>query len=167
MNPFNGGWLIPLTLIGAMVLAVARLPIDTPQWVLWLRPEWALAALFCWTVVAPERTGMASAWVAGLFFDALLGPSHPLGLHGACFAFTVFVAAQLYERLRMYNVLQQAAVAFVVVLAAEAFKTLVRSILANDIEWSWLVALPAVSTMLVYPLVAAIVRPLADRFMLR
>ena len=87
-----------------------------------------------------------------------------MGCTAPCFAFTVFVAAQLYERLRMYNVVQQAAVVFVVVLAAEAFKTLARSVLTDGIEWSWLVALPAISTMLVYPLVAAIVRPLADRF---
>ena len=165
MNPLNGGWLIPATLVAAMVLAIARLPGDPPQWLVWLRPEWALATLFCWTVAAPARTGVATAWLAGLFFDALLGASHPFGLHGACFAFAVFVAGALNERLRMYNVVQQAAVVFAVVLAAQLFKMLARGAVTDHVEWSPLVALPALTTMLVYPGIAAAVQPLADRFL--
>ena len=164
MNPFNGGWLILATLLVAMVLAVARLPADTPQWLAWLRPEWGLAVLFCWTVAAPTRTGMATAWLLGLLFDALAGPSYPFGVHGACFAFAVFVAAQLHERLRMYNPVQQAVVAFVVVLVAQLFQGVVRAAVTNDVEWTWMMVLPACTTMLVHPLLAVVVRGLADRF---
>lgn len=164
MNPLNGGWLIALTLLGAMVLAVARLPDGAPHWLTWLRPEWGVALLFCWTVAAPARVGMAWAWIAGLFFDALLGPSYPLGIHGACFAFAVFVAAQLHERLRMYNLLQQALVAFFVVLVALLFQGVVRATVTDHVQWTWFLVLPAVTTMLVYPLLAVVVGGLADRF---
>lgn len=164
MNPLNGGWLIVLTLLCAMVLAVARLPEGAPHWLAWLRPEWGLVLLFCWTISAPARIRMASAWIAGLFFDALLGPSYPFGIHGACFVFAVFVAAQLNERLRMYNLVQQALVAFVVVMVAQLFQGVVRATVTNHIEWSWVLVLPAVTTMLVYPLLAVFVGALADRF---
>ena len=46
MSFAKGGWLIPLSLLVAMVLAIARLPGELPQWVDGLRPAWALALLF-------------------------------------------------------------------------------------------------------------------------
>ena len=166
MNPAKGGWLIPLSLLAAMALRIAPLPGEPPEWVGWLRPDWAVALFFYWTVTMPGRTGMLSAWLAGLLFDALLGGSYPLGLHGAGFAFTVFVATALRARLQMFSPRQQAAVVAALVLAVQLFQGSVR-LIALDVDFSIFIALSAPATMLVYPLLAWALRSPVERFVTR
>ena len=163
MNPTKGGWLIPLSLLVAMALRIAPLPGEPPDWVGWLRPDWAVALFFYWTLAMPGRTGLLSAWLAGFLFDALLGGSYPLGLHGAGFAFTVFVAAALRARLQMTNPYQQAAVVAVLVLGVQLFHGLVR-FLAVDIDFSVSVAVSALVTLLVYPPLAILLQKPVERF---
>lgn len=163
MNPTRGGWLIFLSLVGTMWLAVAALPAGTPDWLAWLRPDWAVAAFFFWAVTAPKRVGMFSAWFVGLFFDALLGPSYGLGLHGAFFAATVAIGKQFQLRLQLYNVMQQAAILAAIVLCVGVAKGLLRSFAAG-IDFTMLTAVTGATTMLVYPLLVLLLRPLADRY---
>lgn len=164
MSFAKGGWLIPLSLLVAMMLAIARLPGEPPQWVSCLRPDWAVALFFYWTLTTPGRTGMFSAWLAGFLFDALL--YYPLGLHGVGFAFAVFAAAALRERLQMYNTLQKASVLAALVLAVQIFQGAVRFV-AQDVDLSVFMLLPALTTMLVYPLLAMALRLPVERFVLR
>jgi len=49
LSPLHGGWLILVSLVAAMVLAVARVE-GGPDWLAWLRPDWAVAVLFFWGV---------------------------------------------------------------------------------------------------------------------
>ena len=163
MNSARIGWLIPLSLLVAMLLSIARLPGESPQWVDWLRPDWAVALFFYWTVTAPGRIGMCLAWLAGLLFDALLGGGYPFGLHGAGFACAVFVAAALRERLQMYNALQEAGVVAALALGVQIFQGVVRLVVL-DIELSVFMPLPALATMLVYPLLTLALRVPAKRF---
>ena len=150
MNPLHGGWLILASLVGAMVLAVVRLG-GGPDWLAWMRPDWAVAVMFFWGVAAPSRVGPMSAWVAGLFFDVLV--AGPLGLTGICLAFATYIARRYEERLSLYTVWQQLAVLFGIVAAIQLVKRTVLFLL--DIEWStWAVLGPTLTTALVYPLVA-------------
>ena len=162
MNPTKGGWLIVLTMIGAMLLAVLDFRAGAPDWLTWLRPDWAIATLFFWALTTPARVGIFSAWCTGLFFDVLLGPSHTLGLHGACFAATVFIGTQFHERLRAYSIVQQTLVLGVIVLSVQVTKSLVRLLVA-DVDLSWLMPTTMLTTMLAYPLLLLALRPLADR----
>ena len=159
----RAGWLIPLSLLVAMMLSIVRLPGESPDWVGWLRPDWAVALLFYWTVTTPGRISMFLAWLAGFLFDALLGGSYPFGLHGAGFAFTVFVAAALRERLQMYNSLQRAGVVAALALCVQIFHSAVRFV-ALDVDWSVFMPLSALATMLVYPLLALALRTPVERF---
>ena len=162
MNPVRGGWLIGLTMVGAMLLAVLNLPGGTPDWLFWLRPDWAVAALFFWSITTPRRVGVFSAWFAGLFFDVLLGPSYALGLHGVCFAATVFIGTQFHVWLQTSHVAQQALVLGVIVLAVQAIKGVVR--LLAGVDFSALMPLTALMTILAYLLLRPLLRPLADRY---
>ena len=166
MNYVRGGWLIPLSLLVAMVLSIARLPGELPQWVDWLRPDWAVALFFYWTVTTPGRIGMFSAWLAGFLFDVLLGGSYPLGLHGAGFAFAVFAAAALRERLQMYNTLQKAGVVAALALGVQLFQGSVR-FAALGVDLSVFMPLSALTTMLIYPLLAMALRSPVERFVVR
>ena len=159
MNPLHGGWLIPVSLVFAMVLAVVRVE-GGPDWLAWLRPDWAVAVMFFWGVAAPSRVGAMSAWVAGLFFDVLL--AGPLGLTGICLAFATYFAKRFEERLNLYTVWQQMAAVFGIAAIIQLVKRTALFLL--DIEWSaWAVLGPTLTTALVYPLVAFLLSTAARR----
>lgn len=163
MSPLHGGWLILVSLFGAMVLAVARVE-GGPDWLAWLRPDWAVAVLFFWGVTAPTRVGPMSAWIVGLFFDVLV--AGPLGLTGICLAFATYIARRFEERLSLYTVWQQVAVVFCIAAVIQLVKRTVLFLL--DIEWStWAVLGPTLTTALVYPLVALLLSLAARRVQVR
>lgn len=161
MNPTQGGWVILLTLIIAMVLSVAHLPRWMPDWIGWLRPEWVVLALFFWVIENPDRVGLILVWVLGLFLDVLY--SEPLGINGACLATITFVAWSFYERLRMYSVVQQSAVLFLLVAGLELTKAIVNN-LAQDTPISAALILPAITTTLLWPFVAEALRRVSRQF---
>ena len=163
MNPARGGWLIGLTLVAAMPLAILNVPLVTPEWLFLLRPDWAVGVLFFWAVTAPRRVGVFSAWFVGLFFDVLLGPSYTLGLHGICFAATVFIGSHFHAWLQTTHVVQQALVLGVVVLAVQATKGVAR-LLASGIEFSVFISMTALTTMVAYLLLGPPLRRLAERY---
>lgn len=150
MNPTGGGWVIAVTLLVAMFLSVFHLPQEWPNWLGWLRPNWMVLVLFFWTVEVPHRVSLLAVWLLGFFVDALL--AEPLGLNGIILAGVTYFTWGFYERLRMYSALQQGAVVFVLVVAAELLRYLVLSILGSR-PWSWgVLSVPLVS-MLLWPFV--------------
>lgn len=159
MNPLHGGWLILASLVAAMVLAVARVE-GGPEWLAWLRPDWAVAVMIFWGIATPSRVGPMSAWVIGLFFDVLI--AGPLGLTGICLAFATYIAKRFEERLSLYTVLQQMAAVFGIAAVIQLVKRTALFLL--DIEWStWAVLGPTLTTALVYPLVAFLLSIAARR----
>lgn len=150
MNPSHGGWLILLTVAIAMVLAIFHLPESWPQWLGWLRPAWLAMVVFYWVMELPHRLGLISAWVIGLLLDVLY--ADPLGLNGFLLAAITYVVWRFYERLRMYSIVQQCIVVFLLVLVTESLRIVVQDV-AWSRGWSWGVILPALMSMLAWPLV--------------
>lgn len=161
MNPTEGGWLILLTVAGAMVLAVAHLPETWPQWLGWLRPAWVAVVVFYWVMELPHRVGLIAAWTLGALVDVL--QAEPLGLNGLILAAITYVAWRFYERLRMYSVAQQCGVVFLLVLGAELLRAVVLEAV-SDRGWSWGLLLPPLSSMLVWPFVALLLTRLRLQF---
>ncbi|MFU8817920.1 MAG: rod shape-determining protein MreD [Pseudomonadales bacterium] len=161
MNPFQGGWLILLTLAAAMVLAVVHLPETWPQWLGWLRPAWVALVIFYWVTELPHRIGLISAWALGILVDVL--QAEPLGLNGVILATVTYVGWRFYERLRMYSILQQCGVVFLLVVGAELTRALVLELVAGR-GWSWGLFGPAVLSMLAWPFVALLLTRLRLQF---
>ena len=161
MNPAKGGWLILLSVAVALILAVVHLPESWPQWLGWLRPAWVAVVVFFWVMELPHRLGLISAWLVGLAADVL--QADPLGLNGILLAAITYIAWRFYERLRMYSVIQQCGVVFVLVLVSEVLRALVQ-----DAAWerglSWELLLPAGTSMLVWPLVYLILQRFRVQF---
>lgn len=130
MNPLNGGWVILLSLVIAMIFAVFRLPDGSPEWLGILRPGWVLLVLFFWVMELPQRIGLVSAWIIGLLMDGLLG--QPLGLNGFLFAGFTYVTWRFFERLRMYSVIQQCGVLMCLVMLAELIRAWVMNLVHDQ-----------------------------------
>jgi rod shape-determining protein MreD len=148
MNPTQGGWLILVTLLVALLLAVVHLPESWPQWLGWLRPAWVIMVLFFWVMELPHRVGLVSAWLVGVLLDVLY--ADPLGLNGAVLASVTYVGWRFYERFRMYSVVQQGGAVFALVLIGEIIRLLVQD-LVFDRGWSWGVLIPAFTSFVVWP----------------
>ena len=164
MNPLRGGWLIFLTLLAAMVANIAHLPAAVPDALELVRPDWLLAVAFFWSFTASERTGIVHVWLLGLALDALLGD--PLGLNGACLAGAVYVGRTLHDRLRLYSLVQTTAIAFVIFVAAETTRELVRVWVLGAVFSPWFLVPPAV-TAVVFPFLTLLLRALTRRFPVR
>lgn len=161
MNPTQGGWLILLTVAGAMVLAVMHLPETWPQWLGWLRPAWVAMVIFYWVMELPHRIGLIAAWVIGTLLDVMV--AEPLGLNGVILAAITYVAWRFYERLRMYSIVQQCGVIFLLVLGAELLRALVLNLVV-DRSWDWGLLLPPATSLLLWPFVALLLARLRLRF---
>ena len=97
----------------------------------------------------------------GLAADVL--QADPLGLNGILLAGITYIAWRFYERLRMYSVIQQCGVVFILVLASEVLRALVQ-----DAAWerglSWGLLLPAAMSMLVWPAVYLVLQRFRVQF---
>ena len=149
------------TFVVVLILAVARLPLSAPEWLAWLRPNWAVAVCFFWAMTAPDRSSIFYAWLLGLLLDVSM--SEPFGTHSFGLALTVYVATRFSQRLTMFSVWRCLAVLFSLALVAELIAALARWT-AIDIEPSPALLLQPAVTVALYPLLAALLAPLAARF---
>lgn len=161
MNPTQGGWVILLTVAAALVLAIMHLPESWPDWIGWLRPAWVAMVIFYWVMELPHRIGLIMAWLIGALVDVL--QAEPLGLNGVLLAGITYVAWRFYERLRMYSIVQQCGVVFVLVLTAEFLRGLVLY-LVDDRSLSWGLFGPAFVSLWVWPFLALLLTRLRVRF---
>ena len=109
----------------------------------------------------PHRLGLISAWVVGLAADVL--QADPLGLNGIVLAAITYIAWRFYERLRMYSVVQQCGVVFLLVLGSELVRGVVQDA-AWGRGWSWGVLAPALMSMLAWPLVYVVLQRFRVQF---
>ena len=147
MTLVGGRWLVVVSFMLAMVFSVMRFPTAVPGWFVSLGPEWMVMVLFFWAVQAPERVGVIVAWLMGFPMDVMLG--EPLGLNGACYAGVIFLGWSLYERIRMFSSLQQAAVLFVLLFVIGLVKVTAGSFI-DGTEWSFVFVVPTISTTLLW-----------------
>ena len=66
----QSGWLMPMvTVVVALTLAVLPLPAMIESF----RPDWVPIILIYWSLVAPQRFGLITAFLLGLVLDTLSG----------------------------------------------------------------------------------------------
>ena len=95
------GFSFVLSIVIAMALRIMPLPLE---WSVY-NPDWVLLTLFYWWLLIPERVGVGSAWVIGLFCDVLTG--RLLGQYALSYSIIAYVSVKLHRRLRQFFLLQQ------------------------------------------------------------
>ena len=126
------------------ILSALPLPDTIVDW----RPCWLAMLLIYWCMALPERVGISSAWLLGLFFDAQ--QSFILGQHALGFIFLAYIIIRNHKRLRVYPLLQQALVVCLYLLIYQAIMLLVM-LLSGTITYTWFYWLPAFTSMLIWP----------------
>lgn len=152
-KPAKGMGTIVFTIVIAMVLMMLPLP---EQFKLF-RPEFVLMALMYWAMALPRRVSVGFAWIVGLLMDVLMGGA--LGVTAFSYALVIFLTARFHLQLRQYPVWQQALIILSLVLLIHIVAVLVSPQTAN-----WYIWLPAVTSMILWPLNYALLRNVRRSF---
>ena len=157
----RGLWVVLLSLFLALVLSVAALPDSLPAWFAYARPNWVALVVFYWIISLPHRYGVILAWMSGLITDVLLGGL--LGQHALAMLIVALIASNLYQRMRMFSIWQQAMIVFIGILVLETIVYLI-DLIALGREWRTLYLLSAVVSALTWPWIFLILRYTRRRF---
>jgi len=79
-----------------------------------LRPEWLVLTVFFWTLRSPSMVGIAVGFSVGLLLDVVSGVY--LGINALALSIVSYLAVGMHKRFKLYPLMQQSFVAFVVVL---------------------------------------------------
>jgi rod shape-determining protein MreD len=153
----HGGAVILITFIAALLLTIVPLP----EWLRYARPDWVALVLVYWCLALPDRVGVGTGWVAGLLVDLLTGTL--LGQHALSLTVVAWLTLKFHQRIRLFPVLQQA-VTVMVLLTIHQLLALWISRMIGRPPAPWYVWFPAVTGMLIWPLVFSMLRGLRRGF---
>ncbi len=140
-----------LSVIVALVLTV--LPI--PNWALPFWPEWTILVVIYWCLTLPHKFNLKFAWVAGLLMDLIKGSL--LGQYALTYLLVVYICINIYPRLRIYPLFQQA-IAIGALLVPYFLLSLWVSSSFHSVTADWRYWTPIASSMLLWPWVFSMLR---------
>jgi rod shape-determining protein MreD len=82
-----------------------------------LRPDFLLLTLIYWLLRAPHLCHIGTAWFAGLLIDLATGGL--FGQYALAYALTAFLAVSYQRRLALFNIWQQTAYIFFLLLLTQ------------------------------------------------
>ena len=155
--PTHNHWMVYLTLFLALMLSSFPLP-AVMQWG-W--PEWVPLVCIYWVMALPHRFNLGLAFVVGLLLDLL--QYNFLGINALAMVITIFFAAVLYRRMRMYRLWQQSFVIGFLIGANQSISYWGQSLGGNTTD-IWMIFLPALSSAVVWPWLFVVLRGLRRAF---
>ena len=102
MSRSRNPWLLPVSLLVALVLGLLPLPV----WLQPFRPHWLALVLVYWLIEAPDRVGLGIAFLMGLAVDITFGSL--LGEQALRLVVMAFIIQRFRARMRFFPVSQQA-----------------------------------------------------------
>lgn len=140
----EGSLLFWLSLLAGIVLTVIAVP---ESWRAF-RPFWLGLIVIWWSLEAPERMGMGTAFLLGLIEDVMIGTL--LGEHAFRLVAIAFILLRFRARLRFFPMWQQALAVLAILLNDRILTLALRSFSgAAAIDWHFWMA----------PLVGALMWP--------
>ena len=95
------GWFLPAL---SLVLTLALSLVPLPHAISSFRPDWVAVVLLYWSLTAPRRFSLLTAFWMGIVLDTLSGSL--LGQHALALLVIVYVAERLHLRIRVFPVSQ-------------------------------------------------------------
>ena len=156
----HGGWVIALSFIVALILAVLPLP----EWAQAYRPNWTALVMLYWCMALPERVGVGTAWGLGLLLDVLQGAV--LGQYAMTMAILAFLMLNLHRRVRVFPLWQQSVVVGVLLVLHQALTLWIRGIVGEtpDALTHWM---PVIGGALFWPWIFILLRDMRRRYKVR
>ena len=153
----HGGAIILITFIVALVLT----NIPLPDWLRYARPDWVGLVLIYWCLALPERVGVSAGWFTGLLVDLLYGTL--LGQHALSLSVVAWLTLKFHQRVRLFPLGQQALTVMVLLIVHQLLALWIDRIIGRP-GTPWYVWMPAITGMLIWPLVYMLLRGLRRSF---
>jgi len=153
----KGTLVIILSFAAAMLMNILPLPelIDA------FKPDWVALVLVYWVMAVPNRVGVFSGWIVGLFVDVLYGTL--FGIHAMTFAVVAYLIQMTFHRLRLFPRWKQSLNITVVIgihmLLGLLLRGFVKPVSSDFVYW-----MPLIGSMLLWPWVFVILRDVRRRF---
>ncbi len=145
------------SLVVAMALRIVFLPDNLFNY----NPDWVLLCLIYWSMAVPDRVGVGTAWLTGLFTDILTG--RMLGQHALAYAVIIFFCAKVQHRLRLHPISQQIVSILGFLFLSQVLIFWTQNIKAiNPFSWSYW--LPSLTGSLAWPFVLVTLRGVRRRY---
>jgi rod shape-determining protein MreD len=152
----RGRLIITATFITALVLSI----VPVPHWAEQFRPDWVGLVLIYWCIAIPQRVGIGTGWLVGLFQDVLYGAL--LGQYALSKTIIAFLAVKLYLRIRVFPPWQQAIAVLAILAIGQLFVIWVRAIIGKPSAgfsfWT-----PSIVSMVIWPWIFVILRDIRRR----
>ncbi len=115
-----------------------------------IRPDFVLLVIIYWLLRAPHLCNIGTAWFAGLVVDLISGGL--FGQNALAYAITAFFAVSYQRRLALFNIWQQAAYVFVLLVFTQCVVMVLKLFAGENVpQWSYF--LPSVSGILLWQFV--------------
>lgn len=131
-----------------LFLAFVLEHIPVPDMLSWFTPSWVMLVITAMVMFAPAAFGLWIAVPLGLMLDVEHGSL--LGLHVLLVGLHVFLLQLLYRRMYLFNVLQQAAVLFLMIMAEQILHYWAVAVMQEGAPPVSLLA-PALTTAFLWP----------------
>lgn len=139
-------WLLPVSLVVALLLGLLPLPVALQPF----RPYWLALVLAYWVLEAPERAGLGLAFFVGVVADLCFGSL--LGEQALRLVIIAFILQRFRSQLRFFPMSQQALVIGALLLNDRVVGAALH-FLANRLQLPWQYWLaPAIGMLLWSPL---------------
>ena len=145
MSRVRNGWVLPVSLLFALLLGLIPLPEALQPF----RPYWLALVLAYWLLEAPERVGPGVAFAIGLVADVAFGSL--IGEQALRLVVLAFILDRFRARLRFSPLPQQAVTIGVLLLNDRVINAVVHVVLGvPQLAWSYWLA-PLVGMVLWAP----------------
>lgn len=126
-----------ISFLAAIFLTLLPLPLDF----VWYRPEFVAMWVLFWLIRSPQSFGLGTAWLVGLFLDALVGTT--LAEHAMAMAIIAALTIRLQRQLHMITLWQQSLIIALFIFIYQSIIMLIQGMLgqANTLNWFWLSAM--------------------------
>lgn len=153
----QGFWVIQFTLLVALYLQA----LPMPTFLLYMRPEWLSLVLVYWSLNLPHRVGIAHGFTWGILLDLVEGTL--LGHNAVVMSLLVFLCNSFYQRIRMYSLLKQSVLVFILIGVSQLVFQWLQSIFGSISSIGFLL-LPALISAVLWNWIYVLLQSLKRRF---
>ena len=147
--------------VPTMVLALMMHMLPLPDWLAYVRPEFVTLVVMYWVLAMPERIGVTIAWCVGLLLDVTQGAI--LGQHALGLVIVTYILQLEYQRIRVFSLVQQALVVFVLLLIKQIMVLWVYGLVGHAPNLQ-LYFLPSLIGAIIWPWVYLFLRKVRRKF---
>jgi len=146
MSRKSNGWVLPVSLLLALLLGLVPLPATMQP----LRPYWLALVLAYWVLEEPEKIGVGVAFMLGLVADLAFGGL--IGEQAMRLVILAFILDRFRPRMRFFPLSQQALAVCGLLLNDRVVSLVIHVVLgAVQLPWTYWVA-PLLGMLLWAPL---------------